>query len=110
MSPTRAISKQVKHELSKLGKVEQIIGGKKIDNIDQLLDFEITVFTIEKFIEIFFKFPEFLKDVGVIVFDEIHFISDVYRGPLLECIIMLLLYKQEEYYFRIIAMSANCSR
>jgi helicase len=68
-------------------------------------DYKLAVMSCEKFIYFFFKYPEFLNDISLLVVDEAQMINNPKWGPLLEDTIDRLA-KKELINLRIIALSA----
>jgi len=67
-------------------------------------DYQVAVMVYEKFNYFLLKYPNFLREVSLIVIDEMQMIHDPVRGPLLEEIISYIRKKKPE--LRIIALSA----
>jgi helicase len=69
-----------------------------------LKDYDIIVSTYEKFDSMSRKGPDWLKEVGVVVVDEAHMLTDTERGPALEC--MLTRVRQRYPDARLLLLSA----
>ncbi len=67
-------------------------------------DYQVAVMVYEKFNYFLLKYPNFLREVSLVVVDEMQMIHDPVRGPLLEEIINCIGKKKPE--LRIIALSA----
>ena len=71
---------------------------------EDLSYYQIIVSTYEKFDSMSRKGPEWLKNVGVVVVDEAHMLTDTERGPALEC--MLTRVRQRYPETRLLLLSA----
>jgi helicase len=67
-------------------------------------DYQVAVMVYEKFNYFLLKYPNFLREVSLIIIDEMQMINDPVRGPLLEEIITYIRKKKPE--LKIIALSA----
>jgi len=67
-------------------------------------DYQVAVMVYEKFNYFLLKYPNFLREVSLIIIDEMQMIHDPVRGPLLEEIITYIRKKKPE--LKIIALSA----
>ncbi len=98
LTPTRALNNQIYNEYRNYFSHTYYIHGKmKSSKVSEAVrNFQVLVSTFEKFEIEFRKCPHLLENVGLIIIDEIHLISDNYRGPTYELMISLLLYLQEQ--------------
>ncbi|MFP4402578.1 MAG: DEAD/DEAH box helicase, partial [Candidatus Nanoarchaeia archaeon] len=72
-------------------------------------DFDLLLVTAEKLDSLLRHSKEFIKDVGLIIIDEIHLLNDETRGPTLE--VLITLFKMKYSTIRMIGLSAtikNC--
>ncbi|OLS21223.1 MAG: putative ski2-type helicase [Candidatus Heimdallarchaeota archaeon LC_2] len=111
ITPTRTLNEQIFQTYSNNFPLTKLIQGNMLlSQVKAALDnFQVLVSTLEKFyIELIDK-PSLLDNIGLIIIDEIHLISDRKRGPTFEFIISLLLYLQEadEWNGHIIGLSGT---
>jgi len=74
------------------------------EDLSELQQSNIIIITYEKFDYYLRNHPELISELGVVVIDEFHMISDEDRGPKLELIIAQLTYRFPE--IRIVGLSA----
>jgi helicase len=67
-------------------------------------DYQVVVMVYEKFNHFLLEYPDFLRDVSLVIIDEMQMIHDPVRGPLLEEIIALI--KKSNPELKIIGLSA----
>ncbi|OLS16964.1 MAG: putative ski2-type helicase [Candidatus Heimdallarchaeota archaeon LC_2] len=98
LTPTRALNKQIYEEFRTFFSNTYYVQGKMKPSIVSvaLKNFQVLVSTLEKFEIELRKNPNFIDDVGLIIVDEVHLLSDLYRGPSYEFIISILLYLQQQ--------------
>src|SRR5207247_2180216 len=58
---------------------------------DNLLDSDVIIATYEKLTALLIRNPNLLKDIGLVVIDELQNLSDVQRGPTIEMLLTRLL-------------------
>ncbi|MFC1691187.1 DEAD/DEAH box helicase [Nanoarchaeota archaeon] len=96
--------KEFKNKYSHLMKIALTSGD--IDSADHYLaEYDFIITTSEKFDSLIRHHSPWLKDVGVVVVDEIHLMNDPGRGPTLEIVITLL--RQLLKNVQIIGLSAT---
>lgn len=97
LTPTRVLNNQIYNEFRSYYSHTYYIQGKmKPSRVNEALkNYQVLVSTFEKFEIELKKNHEFLDDVGLVIIDELHLISDRYRGPSYEFMITLLLYLQQ---------------
>lgn len=88
---------------SKYFSVHISIGEVQTQNYVQ--DFDLLLVTAEKLDSLLRHSNNFMKDVGLIIIDEIHLLNDETRGPTLEVLITLFKIKYEQ--IRILGLSAT---
>ncbi|MDP8002678.1 MAG: ski2-type helicase [Caldisphaera sp.] len=64
----------------------------------------VLITTYERLDSIIRNSPEILNDIGTVVIDEIHYVDDEKRGPILETLVSKILYKSSR---QIVALSAT---
>ena len=72
-------------------------------------DFDLLLVTAEKLDSLLRHSQDFIKDVGLVIVDEIHLLNDETRGPTLE--VLITLFKIKFKHIRIMGLSAtihNC--
>ncbi len=67
-------------------------------------DYQVAVMVYEKFNYFLLKYPNFLREVSLIIIDEMQMINDPVRGPLLEEIIAYI--RKQKPELKLIALSA----
>ncbi len=108
LAPLRSISHEKFIEFRRKYKVifKIAISVGDYDNSDEdLANYDLIITTPEKFDSIMRHMPSWLKDVKLVIVDEIHTIGDIERGGTLEAIISVLKAKG----VRIIGLSATIS-
>ena len=107
IAPLKALALEVynsfKEKYSKLFNIVISIGDIEENFINPNFDF--LILTSEKFDSIIRHDLSVLNNIGVLVVDEIHLIDSENRGPTLEILISLLMYKFDK--IRIIGLSAT---
>ena len=90
--PLKALAREKYKEFSRYPyRVAISVGMEEETNeISNLLNKDIIICTAEKLDSLIRHNIEWLRNVGVIVFDEIHLLNDETRGPTLEILITLL--------------------
>ncbi|MCE4614340.1 MAG: DEAD/DEAH box helicase [Desulfurococcales archaeon] len=109
--PLRSIAFEKKMFFEAVGRclgyrVETIVGDLEVPEW-KLKKADIVVSTYEKMDSIIRKNPDFLTEIGVGVIDELHYISDPKRGPIVELIVSALKYKAPQ--IQLIGLSATVS-
>ncbi len=74
------------------------------DTAERLSDKQIIILTVEKFDSLLRHGIPWLSRVGLVVFDEIHLLNDVQRGPTLEMVVTRL---RDTAAFQLVALSAT---
>ncbi len=96
--------KDFKRKYDKLCRIALSIGN--IDSADPYLqNYDLIITTAEKFDSLIRHHAVWLEQVGVVVFDEIHLLNDVERGPVVEILITII--KQLLKNVQILALSAT---
>ncbi len=109
--PLRSIAFEKKMLFEAIGRclgyrVETIVGDLEVPE-RKLRKADIIVSTYEKMDSIIRKNPDFLTEISVGVIDELHYISDPKRGPIVELIVSALKYKAPQ--IQLIGLSATVS-
>ena len=91
--------KDFKNKYEKIGIKVEISTGDYDSPSEYLKNYDLIILTIEKLDSLIRHKASWLKDVGVIVFDEAHMIADPNRGPTLEMLITRLK-REKRFYFR----------
>ncbi len=87
--PLKALASEKYAELKKWSKLGLSIGistGDYESSGEELRRHDIIVTTYERMDSLLRQKPSWLKDVGVVVIDELHYIGDPERGPIIEMI------------------------
>jgi len=96
--------KDFKRRYEHLCRIALSIGN--IDSADPYLqDYDLIITTAEKFDSLIRHHAVWLEQVSVVVFDEIHLLNDVSRGPVVEVLITII--KQLLKNVQILALSAT---
>ena len=101
-TPIKALSNQKYHDLAeRLGphRVGLLTGDNSING-----DADVVVMTTEVLRNMIYGRSPGLRDLAVVVLDEVHFLQDTYRGPVWEEVIIHL-----PHYVRLICLSATVS-
>ena len=96
--------KDFKRRYGQLCRIALTIGN--IDSADPYLqDYDLIITTAEKFDSLIRHHAAWLNQVSVVIFDEIHMLNDVSRGPVVEVLITII--KQLLNNVQILALSAT---
>jgi len=96
--------KDFKRRYEHLCRIALSIGN--IDSADPYLqDYDLIITTAEKFDSLIRHHAVWLEQISVVVFDEIHLLNDVSRGPVVEVLITII--KQLLKNVQILALSAT---
>jgi len=109
MVPLKAIASEKYEEFKELSTygLKIALSTGDYDSEDEFLrDYDVIITTNEKFDSLLRHRPSWLKDISVLVVDEIHYIDDVKRGPVIEGVISKVKSLGE---VQIIALSATIS-
>lgn len=113
VAPSRALVDEVETKLHQrlrlLGyRVASVVGAFEIDFLEQdyLAKVDVVVLTPEKLDYLFRKRDPFVADIGLIVFDEAHKVSDGSRGWLFETLVTWLLLRADLKEVKMVFMSA----
>ncbi|MEM9033915.1 MAG: DEAD/DEAH box helicase [Actinomycetota bacterium] len=101
-TPIKALSNQKLHDLGELFGRERV-GLMTGDNVLRP-DAEVVVMTTEVLRNMIYAGSEQLRDLGVVVLDEIHYLMDPYRGPVWEEVIV-----QVDRAVQLVCLSATVS-
>ena len=107
-APLRSIAsekyREFKEALGKLG----LSVGISIGDYDEAVDvnkFDVIVTTYEKLDSMIRNSPSLLEKVGCLVVDEIHYVDDDKRGPVIETLLSKVLYRSQGA--QVVALSAT---
>lgn len=105
--PLRALaSEKYKEFTKKHPNLKIALTSGDMDSDDRYLAvYDIIITTSEKFDSLIRHHTPWLKDLGVVVIDEVHLLNDASRGPTLEILITIL--RQELKDLQLIALSAT---
>jgi len=109
MVPLKAIASEKYEEFKELSTygLKIALSTGDYDSEDEFLrEYDVIITTNEKFDSLLRHRPSWLKDISVLVVDEIHYIDDVKRGPVIEGVISKVKSLGE---VQIIALSATIS-
>ncbi len=109
MVPLKAIASEKYEEFKELSTygLKIALSTGDYDSDDEFLrEYDVIITTNEKFDSLLRHRPSWLKDISVLVVDEIHYIDDVKRGPVIEGVISKVKSLGE---VQIIALSATIS-
>ncbi len=108
--PLRSLAMEKFSELQKLrslGARVTISMGDYDVSPSFIKNYDVIVCTSERADSMIHKDPDILNDFGIVIFDEIHLISDETRGPRLETVISSLLYLNPDII--LVGLSATVS-
>ncbi|MFT4283073.1 MAG: DEAD/DEAH box helicase [Candidatus Woesearchaeota archaeon] len=89
--PLKALASEKYKQFSKYDFLKVGVGSGDIDSEDKYLNYsDIIVVTSEKLDSLIRHKASFIKEIGVLVVDEIHLLNDASRGPTLEVVITML--------------------
>lgn len=109
MVPLKAIASEKYEEFKELSTygLKIALSTGDYDSEDEFLkDYDVVITTNEKFDSLLRHRPSWLKNISVLIVDEIHYIDDVKRGPVIEGVISKVKSLGE---VQIIALSATVS-
>ncbi|MFC2053158.1 DEAD/DEAH box helicase [Chloroflexota bacterium] len=113
VAPSRALVDEIEiklhHRLRFLGyRVASVIGGFELVGLeeDMLKNVDVAVLTPEKLDYLIRKQDPFISDISLIIFDEVHKVSDGNRGWFFETLISWIMLKPELAHIKMIFMSA----
>ena len=109
--PLRSIAFEKKAFFEAVGRclgyrVETIVGDLEVPE-RKLAKADIIISTYEKMDSIIRKNPDYLSEISVGVIDELHYISDPKRGPIVELIVSALKYRAPQ--IQLLGLSATVS-
>ncbi len=109
--PLRSIAFEKKAFFEAVGRclgyrVETIVGDLEVPE-RKLAKADIIISTYEKMDSIIRKNPDYLSEISVGVIDELHYISDPKRGPIVELIVSALKYRAPQ--IQLLGLSATIS-
>ncbi len=109
--PLRSIAFEKKAFFEAVGRclgyrVETIVGDLEVPE-RKLARADIIISTYEKMDSIIRKNPDYLSEISVGVIDELHYISDPKRGPIVELIVSALKYRAPQ--IQLLGLSATVS-
>ncbi len=108
LTPLKALASEKKKDFDKYSAigVKTALSTGDYDSKDQFLaDYDIIVTTYEKMDSLLRHKPNWLNEVSLVVIDEIHYIDDPERGPVLEALIAML--RELEGSIQILGLSAT---
>jgi helicase len=95
----------VKNIIDKGGKCVYIVPLKALASDPYLAEYDLLIVTAEKMDSLLRHHAPWIKDVSVLVVDEVHLLNDIGRGPTLEILITLM--KRLIKDIQVIALSAT---
>ncbi len=109
--PLRSIAFEKKAFFEAVGRclgyrVETIVGDLEVPE-RKLAKADIIISTYEKMDSIIRKNPDYLSEISVGIIDELHYISDPKRGPIVELIVSALKYRAPQ--IQLLGLSATIS-
>jgi helicase len=109
--PLRSIAFEKKAFFEEVGRclgyrVETVVGDLEVPE-KKLARADIIISTYEKMDSIIRKNPDYLSEISVGVIDELHYISDPKRGPILELIVSAIKYRAPQ--IQLLGLSATVS-
>ena len=109
MVPLKAIASEKYEEFKELKEygVKIALTTGDYDSEDEYLEnYDVIITTNEKFDSLLRHRPRWVKDISVLVIDEIHYIDDVKRGPVIESVVSKM---RAMGNVQIVALSATIS-
>jgi len=106
--PLRALASEKYKEYKKFfdGSYKVAVSTGDIDSSsDYLAKYDMIILTVEKFDSLIRHHSSWIKDIALVVIDEVHLMNDASRGPTLEILITIL--KQLLKNAQLIALSAT---
>lgn len=108
--PLKALAEEKFHDFnekySEWGLQIAISTGDRSEYDGELENFDVIIATYEKLLSLLIRNPKLIKQIGVVIFDEIQNIGDSHRGVNVELLLSMLITEGIED-FQIIALSAT---